>query len=52
MRARWTLPLSVGLAWIGLLAADLQAALLTIEQAVDFSQRTGRPIFAVAGSAT
>jgi len=43
---------SLALACVGLLSADLQAALLTIDQAVDMSERTGRPVFAVAGSAT
>jgi len=33
-------------------AASAAGGLLTIEQAVSLSQKTGRPIFAVAGSPT
>lgn len=46
------LRLSLAMGWIGMLAAPVQAALLTMEQAEELSQKTGRPIFAVAGSAT
>ena len=39
---------------VGLLAVDAQAEprLLTIDEALQLSQTTGRPIFAVAGSKT
>ena len=43
---------SLGLAWIALVSAELRAALLTIDEAIEMSQKTGRPIFAVAGSKT
>lgn len=42
----------MALAAVGLGALPAGAALLTIEQAVELSQRTGRPIFAVAGDVT
>jgi len=37
---------------VGACTSQAAAALLTIEQAFEISQKTGRPIFAVAGSAT
>lgn len=43
---------SLALAWIALGSAELRAALLTIDEAVELSQKYGRPIFAVAGSKT
>ncbi len=47
----WTFSGLLALAWIALLGAEARA-LLTIDQAVELSQKTGRPIFAVAGSKT
>ncbi len=44
-----------GLVWmtcVGLAASITSAGLLTIDEAVQLSSQTGRPIFAVAGSAT
>ncbi len=52
MRGRWMLAAVAALMGIGLLTPQLRAALLTIDEAIDVSERTGRPIFAVAGSAT
>ncbi len=51
---RWVLPACVLALAGGVLAGDVQAAgkLLTIEEAQQRSKITGRPIFAVAGSAT
>lgn len=43
---------SLALAWVGLWTMEsLAAGLLTIEQATELSEKTGRPIFAVAGTA-
>lgn len=42
----------LALAWITLGSAELRAALLTIDEAIEMSQKYGRPIFAVAGSKT
>jgi hypothetical protein len=52
MRTRWLAPLCAAAAAVGLMTAEAQAALLTIEQAIELSQKTGRPILAVAGSKT
>jgi hypothetical protein len=51
MKTNWIASLSLGLTLLGL-AAEARADLLTIEQATELSQTTGRPIFAVAGSKT
>jgi hypothetical protein len=51
MTARWTVRAGLALVCAGLWAGELRA-LLTIDQAKALSQKTGRPIFAVAGSAT
>jgi hypothetical protein len=51
MKANWIASLSVTLTLVGL-AAGARADLLSIEQATELSQKTGRPIFAVAGSKT
>ena len=37
-------------AWIGTQAAPANAGLLTVDQALDLSHKTGRPILAVGGS--
>jgi len=50
MRARWIFGGAAALL-VGLWANQARA-LLTIDQARELSQKTGRPIFAVAGSAT
>jgi hypothetical protein len=42
---------SLALAWIGLACAEAEA-LLTVDEAIALSEKTGRPIFAVAGSKT
>jgi hypothetical protein len=52
MKTRWIVFCTLALTGVGVLAADTQVALLTVDQAFGVSQRTGRPIFAVAGSAT
>ena len=52
MSTRRIVPWSAALVWLGLWTSELPAALLTIEQAKEASQQTGRPIFAVAGSKT
>ena len=49
MRHRWVMSLTAGLAWVGLLA-QAGAQLPTIDEAVAISQKTGRPIFALAGN--
>ena len=51
MKPRLIASLSLTLTMLGL-AAGARADLLTIEQATEQSQKTGRPIFAVAGSKT
>ena len=43
---------SLVLAWMALLSTELRAALLTIDEAIEMSQKYGRPLFAVAGSKT
>ena len=43
---------SLALAWTVLCSDELRAALLTIDEAIELSQKYGRPIFAVAGSKT
>ena len=52
MKTRWLVPLCAAAAALGLVRAEVQAALLTIDQATELSQKTGRPILAVAGSKT
>jgi hypothetical protein len=47
-RQRW-MAASLALGWIGLACAEAQA-LLTVDEAVALSEKTGRPIFAVAGA--
>jgi hypothetical protein len=37
---------------MGLFCAESRGALLTIDEAISLSEKTGRPIFAVAGSKT
>ena len=52
MKTSWIV---LGLAWITwgqLITPEACAGLLTVDEAVELSARTGRPIFAVAGSAT
>ena len=51
MRSAWMVPLTAALAWVGLLA-QAGAQLPTIDEAIDISQKTGRPIFALAGNKT
>jgi hypothetical protein len=52
MQTRWSLSAGLAFAWIGLWTApSLATGLLTIQQATELSEKTGRPIFAVAGSA-
>jgi hypothetical protein len=36
--------------WFGVQATPASAGLLTVDQAVDLSHKTGRPILAVGGS--
>lgn len=52
MGARRMVPCGLALLWVGLWASSLWADLLTIEQAKELSQKTGRPILAVAGTKT
>jgi hypothetical protein len=52
MRTSLTVGGLVWLTWVGLVASRASAGLLTVDEAVELSSRTGRPIFAVAGSAT
>lgn len=51
MKRHWTLAGALALAFVGL-GASQACALLTIDEAVELSEKTGRPIFAVAGSKT
>ena len=52
MRTRWIFLAFVWLAWSRLIGPEACAALLSIDEAVELSARTGRPIFAVAGADT
>jgi hypothetical protein len=45
------IPLTAGLAWVGLIS-QAGAQLPTIDEALAISQKTGRPIFALAGNKT
>lgn len=52
MQAKWLTPLPATIFWLGAMAQVGAQQLPTIDEAVDISQKTGRPIFALAGSKT
>jgi hypothetical protein len=48
MKARWMWTWAAAVAAVGLMAAEARAV-LTMEQALEISEKTGRLLFAVAG---
>jgi hypothetical protein len=45
-------PLAAAVTWLAALAPAGAQKLPTIDEAIDMSQKTGRPIFALAGTET
>jgi hypothetical protein len=52
MPPKWMVPLAAALAWLAALAPAGAQRLPTIDEAKEMSQKTGRPIFALAGTET